>query len=420
MRRRPERALAGLAVAGAVLLTALPTATAATAATPATEEPEPVDGPVGVDDAVLRWGINNETHNRAHAPDTYNFLSAGRTPDPGRGGQRLDRADWQRRAGAVRIEKWDGRSWRRATWAGLSTDSDGRTLGSPAGGTFSNHTFVIEGGEGVVDVAAGTATLSWEGEVSVLYYSGMSFFHLADPELVVEEGAATLTATMSGFASSQADPDVWEEVAPSEVVVADLPGVDVADLVGEGLSAQPAYEGVRVSGVPQQVEGSQWGSFPQSWVDYADRLGAAAFWYSSGGTTDAFKVPLPVSVGVGGAEPETPVDTPQTPAPGPAVPTASSPPTSPPPVATTAARASATSPAATPTPVAAPAAPTPSTGPTTYAAPPAWSATAARPTAATPSSAAGPTAPAWWAGGALLLVAALLLLVPTPHPGRKP
>ena len=107
-------------------------------------------------------------------------------------------------------------------------------------------------------------------------------------------------------------------------VIEDLPDVEVDALtdgsLDAGLSWRPAYLGVRVSGVPQQRDGEHAGSFPQSFVDVMDRLGTAAFWYSSGGTTDAFKVPLPVSVGVGGAEPETPVDTPQTPAPGPAGP----------------------------------------------------------------------------------------------------
>ena len=270
-----RRLLAALLLAVGAAGVALPAA--------AQDQPAEPDAPTttALEDVTLRWGLNDESSNRAFAPDTYNFFSAGRIPDPGRGGTTIDRADWSSRDGAVRVEKWDGTAWRRATWAGLRTTSAGEPLGSPTAGTFSNHTVTVSGGDGVVDPVEGTATIAWEGEVTVLYYSGMSFFHLADPVLEVADGAGALTAEVSGYASSQADPDVWEPVAPERVTVADLPDVEVDALtdgsLDAGLSWRPAYLGVRVSGVPQQRDGEHAGSFPQSFVDVMDRLGTAAF-----------------------------------------------------------------------------------------------------------------------------------------------
>ncbi|MGB0100725.1 MAG: HtaA domain-containing protein, partial [Nocardioides sp.] len=290
MRREGRVALAvpGLVAA----LCGLLLATSAAAATP--EEETPDSTVVQVDGAVLRWGLNNESSNRAFAPRTYNFFSAGRVPDPGRGGTSLPRARWQQSAGEVQIQKWDGAAWRRATWAGLTTDSAGDALGSPTSGTFSNHRFSFGAGVGEVDLTDGTAHVAWEGDLTVLYYSGMSMFHVSDPVLDVADGRGTLTATVQGYASSVDDPDRWAPVEPATVTLADLPEVDLAD---GGLSATPAYLGVRVSGLGQAT-GDRWtGSFPQSFVDYMDRLGTAAFWLSSGGSTDAFKVALPLSVG---------------------------------------------------------------------------------------------------------------------------
>ena len=98
------------------------------------EDPTPTTTAVQLDDAVLRWGVNNESSNRAYAPRTYNFFSAGRVPDPGEGGETIPQGRWKQAAGDVQIQKWNGSAWRKATWAGLSTDSDGNPLGSPTAG----------------------------------------------------------------------------------------------------------------------------------------------------------------------------------------------------------------------------------------------------------------------------------------------
>ncbi|MDP2774896.1 MAG: hypothetical protein Q8O61_15190, partial [Nocardioides sp.] len=272
--------------------TPTPTPTPTTTPTP-TSTAEPSTG-LEVDDAVWTWGVNNESSNRAHAPGTVNLFSAGKVPDPGRGGRTIKQQDWRQRSGAVSVRKWDGAAWRAATWAGLSTDSDGDPLGAPTAGTFSNHRFEFTGGEGLVDAAAGTAHIEWDGDVTVLYYSGMSFFYLSDPVLDVADGRGRVTATLSGFASSVDDQGKWEAVPPRRVTVADLPRVDLAD--PRGFVAQPSYLGVTVTGVPQQTGAPSSGAFPQSYVDFMRVLGTAAFWYSSGAATDPFKAALPLGV----------------------------------------------------------------------------------------------------------------------------
>ncbi|UMG93272.1 HtaA domain-containing protein [Nocardioides sp. TF02-7] len=249
---------------------------------------------------MLRWGINNESNTAAYDPGTFNFFSAGRLRDPGRGGQEIKRRDWRRAAGDVAIEKWDARSkrWRPATWAGRARDSTGKPL--RIGTTFSNHQVVFSGGVGTLDREAGTARIAWEGDVTVLYYSGQSFFYLADPVLEVAGGSGVVTATVGGFGSSREDPTAWEPLPDAEVTVAVLRKVDLAD--PDGFTATPAYRGVRV----ELAEGTQvrtgpdWGAFPQTFVTYMERLGTGSFWYSSGGAADPNKVALPLTVALAG------------------------------------------------------------------------------------------------------------------------
>ncbi|HRD15133.1 MAG TPA: hypothetical protein PLI79_25095, partial [Mycobacterium sp.] len=60
-------------------------------------------------------------------------------------------------------------------------------LGTPTAGTFSHHRFALSGGTGELDVEAGTAHVEWDGDVTVLYYSVMSMFHISDPVLDVAQ-----------------------------------------------------------------------------------------------------------------------------------------------------------------------------------------------------------------------------------------
>lgn len=391
------------------LAVALAAAAVALPAVPALAVEEPTaTGPITLSNATFRWGINNESSNRAYAPDTYNFFSAGLVPDPGAGGRTIPESAWSPSSGAVRIEKFDGKTWKPATWAGLSTDSNGAPLGAPAAGTFSNHSFVFSGGTGTVDVAAGTAHVAWDGDVTVLYYSGMSFFSISDPVLDVAGGRGTVTATLSGYASSVEDPTKWAAVPAAQVTLADLPAVTLAEAA---LTATPAYGDVAT------------GSFPASFVAYMEQLGTAAFWRASGAATDRFKVPLPITVAYADAA-DAPAPTPS------AAPTKTPAPVENPIVKPPKATATVTvtaRPAPAPAPVAAP---PPAPVPPTVAAVP--TAPAAQLPAATQlvavRSEVAPTghderavgsARLWWAGGVLLLAAALLLAVPSFPRNRK-
>jgi len=271
------------ALVGGVFLAAVPawsdepSAGGSESAAPETTQPAPAQS---VDNAVLRWGLSDEANNMAFAPGTYNFFSAGRIANPGRGGTTVKQSGWKQSSGSVSIEKWLNGSWRAATWAGLSTDTTGKALTSPLSGRFSGHQIVFSDGVGTVDQAAGTAHLTWQGDATVLSYSGMSFFYISDPVLDVADGKGTLTGTLSGYASSQTDTSIWEPVAPTTVTLADLPGVALGK---DGFTVTPTYGG----------------SFPKSWVDFMDRLGTGSFWYASGGSTDAYKAALPVTIGYG-------------------------------------------------------------------------------------------------------------------------
>lgn len=408
--RRPLAAV--LAAAG---LVAWLIALATLAVTPARAD-EPTDRPTtepsteSLTDAVLRWGVNTESNTAAYNPGTYNFLVAGRIPDPGRGGQQVPEAQWQQRAGDVEVEKWDAASgaWQDATWAGLRTDSTGAALRI---GSSSNHQLVFGKGTGTLDRTAGTARIAWQGSATVVFYSGFSFFYLSDPVLEVADGRGTVTATLSGFGSDQADPTRWVAVPPAQVTIATLPQVTLG---ADGFTADPAYRGVTVdlAAGAQVRSGQDWGSFPQSWVAFMEPLGTAAFWYSSGGTADPNKVAAPLTVAFDAGRVVVPTPTVATSAP-PKVHNSA-----PPPPTTTAAAADPPPGAAAAAPVVVPpAAAAPSPEQPLLARP----ATDVRPASAStpPPAAAAARSWPWWGGGALLLLAAAALVVPPPVRGLR-
>lgn len=273
-----------------------------------TPTPSPTAAPVPtgaftVSDAQVRWGINDESNNRAFAPGTFNFFSAGKIADPGRGNTQLTKAGWRQTDGRVSIQKFLDGSWTAATWEGLRTDTDGQSI-TGTNGPFSGHEVVIGGGTGTVDPKNGTASIQWSGSFTVLYYSGYSFFYATDPKLTVTGGVGRLTATLSGFGSSMDDLTQWKPVPPVPgVVLADLGRVDLSkDL---GFTATPAYRGVAVNvpGGAQVRSGDSWGSFPQSFIDYQTSSGTGSYWYSSGGAADAHKVAKPVTVSYAAGSP---------------------------------------------------------------------------------------------------------------------
>ncbi|SEC58874.1 Ig-like domain (group 3) [Nocardioides exalbidus] len=294
--RRSVSSLATLALAAgatAVLATPAPAQAATTSIT----------------SAELRWELNSESTGGAFAPGTWNLFSAGRLDDPGAGGQTLRAADqgatwangatagWSSSDGNVTIEdKLASGGYAPTTWAGTRTSSTGATTNT--GATLSENVVSIANGTGTVDPVTDTGTISWDGDFTVVYYSGMSFFYVSDPELSVTNGTGKLTATLSGYGSDMDDPTAWSALPATEVTLADLTGVD---LTTSGFTVTPRYLGVTVTppagSSPQSTATpATAGSFPQSFVDFQGLVGTASYWYSSGGSVDARKLTTPLNV----------------------------------------------------------------------------------------------------------------------------
>ncbi|MFB2585274.1 fibronectin type III domain-containing protein [Herbiconiux liukaitaii] len=250
-----------------------------------------------LDDAVLRWGLNDESNNGSYFGGC-NYLSAGRTPDPG-GSTVFTAAQYSSKSGTVTIEKPDASGrYVQAQFATRCLDRDGRPLTSGTSSPYGGNQFVMSGGTGEVDRATGSATLRWQGDVTVAYYGGMTFWYLSDPVLTVQNGVGTLTATTGGFGTDMDDLTKWQPLPEREVTLATFSGVQVG---ADGFTVQPDYRGVQVQlpagQVPQATTGADWGSFPQSFVDFQRETGQAAYWYSSGGIADGAKPATPAVVG---------------------------------------------------------------------------------------------------------------------------
>lgn len=280
-----------LATLGAVALTATGFALATAPAQAAEQE---------ITDATFAWGINDESGGGAFFGGC-NFLVAGEAGDTG-SSRVWSEADgfYQTEVGNVRIEKpAAGGGFETPTWASKCVDASGTRVNTQAGSTTDNR-FVFSAGAGSVDVAAGTATIAWDGSATIVYYGGMTYWTINDPVLVVADGEGQITATATGYGADMNDPSKWVQLEPTEIVIADLSDVQLDE---DGFSATPDYLGVAVdvqpdgpSG-PQVRTGAAWGGFPQSFVDFNVQTGQAAYWYSSGGAVDPKKPTNPLTVG---------------------------------------------------------------------------------------------------------------------------
>lgn len=298
-------------------LTSLALAAGAVALVPGSASAESVTGPSAgaaadattVDDAVFTWDLNNEATSGAFAPGTWNLMSAGRIGDPGAGGTTLTSASggaswsngkpagWSAQTGDVTVEDLQaGGTYAPATFAGTRTNTAGANANT---GTVRGETRLsFAGGEGTVDPEAGTASIAWDGDATLLFYSGMTFFYLSDPELsVAADGTGTVEATVGGYATAMDDPEKWEALPESTVTVATLKGVEVTET---GIAATPDYREVTydapAGATAQNRTAATWGAFPQGFVDFQQRVGQGSYWYSSGGSADPRKVANPFAV----------------------------------------------------------------------------------------------------------------------------
>jgi hypothetical protein len=251
-------------------------------ATTLTVEPKvvvPADG-LSQDGVVLEWTGSAELQARPPF-NASNYFSAGVSAG--------DQATYRAVDGDVEILQVSaGGSATRATW---------ETRNDHVGG--GEQRVRLDGGTAELEVD-GSATVTWHGAWSVNFYGGLVPFTISDPELqVAADGTGTLVGDLSGYASSMDDPGVKAPITPvPDVTIATFAGVDI-DPAGR-VTVQPDYDGVELDvpadGTPQTRTGSDWGSWPQEFVDVHFTTGLSSYWYSSGGSADPLKRPAPFVV----------------------------------------------------------------------------------------------------------------------------
>ncbi|WP_329138870.1 HtaA domain-containing protein [Streptomyces sp. NBC_01476] len=250
-----------------------------------------------VDDATLTWSLDSTANSGAYFGGC-NFLSAGAAGDTGASKPwtaTTPSPGYATHTGNVTVEKPNAAgTYAEPTWATKCQSPSG----SPVTTTTSTQTRVrIAGGTGSIDPAANTATVQWTGSFTSAFYGGMVYWTATDPKLTVNsDGTGKVTATLSGYGADMTDPSKWAPLPATPVTLADLTGVTVTDT---GFTVDPAYRGVAVTlpsgSSPQYTSGSDWGSWPQSFVDFQALTGESSYWYSSN-LNDTDKVAQPISV----------------------------------------------------------------------------------------------------------------------------
>ncbi|MGO1182414.1 MAG: HtaA domain-containing protein [Micrococcaceae bacterium] len=288
---------------------ALSVAAAGLFVTPAQAAPE------SIDDASFSWRINDESGGGAFFGGC-NFLVAGAAGDAG--GSRLwSEADgfYKTAEGDVSITKPNSADEQvQPTWSTKCQNAAGGSVNTQAGSTTGNQVN-FENGVGTVDVEAGTAELAWDGTFTIVYYGGMTYWSISNPELTVNaDGTGQLTGTASGYGADMYDPSMWVTLPETEIELATFSGVEIT--AAGDVTITPDYAGVEIEVEAGGPSGEQnrtrdgWGSFPQSWVDFNVLTGQAAYWYTSGGSVDPKKTAANIELDYTAAveEEEPPVD----------------------------------------------------------------------------------------------------------------
>ncbi|WP_210867956.1 hypothetical protein [Streptomyces tagetis] len=242
--------------------------------------------------ASLEWGVNAIYQGGNPANSGCNFFSAGTQQD-------------------FRAVQGDVRIIHRFPDGSAQGVSDA-TKCVPGTGSQLNQRVLFTHGTGKADATTGEATVDWTGAFTANAYSGMVTWYLKDPTLTVaEDGTGTLTATGGGIGADPDNPADQEEIPERRVTVATFERVRVdstADPAGgvritpdyAGVDYFPLVDGVRstTSAIPAGVKKSQpdWGSWPQSFVDFQYETGLSSYWHTSGGGADRDKPPYDLAV----------------------------------------------------------------------------------------------------------------------------
>ncbi len=253
--------------------------------------------------ATLEWTISREADSASFAPGQVNYWSAGQSDSTS--------ATYAATNGNATVLKQNASgayvpigSESSVSWANRNRNGAG-TVVTTANGLRLGQKVRLSQGTGTVNTATGAATIQWTGTFSVNFYGQYVPFWIVNPKLTVSAGgAAKLTATLGGFASSLDDPDVRTPLpATANVVLADLANAWSGGSPTTGFTSATKYLGTTVTTpaeAPQVLKttanSSYWGSWPQSFVNFQNGTGLGTYWYSSGGAADAKKPQDPVSV----------------------------------------------------------------------------------------------------------------------------
>ncbi len=259
-----------------------------------TKKPGKATSKFTVKDAVLRWGLNDETSSAAFFGGC-NYLVAGKAPDAG-SARVWSESDgfFTASKGKVEILKPNAQgTLQRATWANKCQDRNGQTVTTSSRNT-TESVVSMKGGKGEVDPKNGTAKISWKGSFTVAFYGGMTYWHVSDPVLEIKKnGTGTLKGVAGGFGSDMDDMTKWVPLKERTITLANLRKVDVTKK--NGITITPEFLGVSVKSAGTSHSGqaaknsansSYWGSFPQSFIDFQIETGQSAYWYTSGGARD--------------------------------------------------------------------------------------------------------------------------------------
>ncbi|MGI5191863.1 hypothetical protein ACQEVI_27230 [Promicromonospora sp. CA-289599] len=280
-----------------------------TVTVPEDQQEPPGEGEDGrLTDAELRWAVSVQAGSESHLAGQCNFLVAGRPGTDGdTGGGRLwtdaDSDLYHGRSGDVRVVRTVGRgadsTQRTATFGTRCTSPDGLPVSYGAGRTTGAEV-VLTGGAGTRQ-ADGSVRIRWDGTFTVVFYGGLVYWWVADPELRLDaRGNGSLTGTLGGYGTDQQDTTRWEPLPATRAALVTFTGRRL-DPDSRGGHLVPDYCGERVTTggrVPQLREdppGSCWGAFPQAFVDFHQLVGEPEFWYTTG-TRDEIKTPANVSV----------------------------------------------------------------------------------------------------------------------------
>ncbi|WP_162624811.1 hypothetical protein [Streptomyces cadmiisoli] len=245
-----------------------------------------------VERASLEWGVNNIYQGGNPANADCNFFSAGTQQE-------------------FRAQKGDVRIIHRAT-DGSAHGISNATKCIPSSQAQLNQRALFTNGTGTANSATGEATIEWKGAFTANAYAGMVTWYLEDPTLTIaEDGTGRLTATSGGTGSSRDNPGETEPVPPRGVTVATFSEVRLNTTAGpdggvqispefSGVDYFPLTDGVRstTSAIPTEVKEAvpDWGSWPESFVDFQYETGLSSYWHTSGLGADPDKPPFDLTV----------------------------------------------------------------------------------------------------------------------------